>query len=257
MSQKEIFQGKIVGILPARWESSRFPGKPLAKISGKTVISRVYQQACKAKLYDHISVATDDPRIYSHVIDLGGSAIMTSSHCSNGTERVAEVVIRHYPNAEIIVNIQGDEPFVSPRTLDNLVKKMLTTPDADLVTPIYKQKATSKEFSNKTVKCVTNFNGEALYFSRSPIPAFYSKNSEKEFYIHIGIYCFRRQLLLEYSQLKSGKLTSTEDLEQLKILENGKKIYTIFADQKSICIDYPEDIKIAEDFLLCNSRVYS
>ncbi len=257
MSQKKVFLGKVVGILPARWNSSRFPGKPLAKISGKTVISRAYQQACKAKLLDHVSVATDDSRIYNHIIDLGGNAIMTSSHCSNGTERIAEVVVNHYPEAEIIVNIQGDEPFINPKILDNLVKKMQLTPEADLVTPIYKQKATSREFSQKTVKCVISLDGKALYFSRSPIPAFYSKLSEQEFYIHMGLYCFRRELLLEYSRLQPGKLAAIEDLEQLKILENGKKIYTIFANEKSICIDYPEDIKMAEDYLLCNSHVYS
>lgn len=255
--QDKIFSGKVIGVLPARWGSKRFPGKMLAQISGKTVISRTYLQACQATLFDHIAIATDDVCVYDHIIDLGGTAFMTSPFCKNGSERTAEVINKHYPEAEIIVNIQGDEPFVDPKTLDALIRKMQQTPEADLVTPICRKKSSPKELTHGTIKCVINNAGEALYFSRSPIPAFYSENAEQEFYVHIGLYCFRRQLLLEYPQLKPGKLTLSEDLEQLRILENEKKIYTIFTDQKSISIDCPEDIKTAEEYLSCHSHVYS
>lgn len=234
--------GTAVGIIPARYASSRFPGKPLALILGKSLLQRTYEQALQCCNLDAVAIATDDPRIEEHARAFGAPVIMTSPTCPTGTERVAEA-IAHYPEATFVVNIQGDEPCLSPYTIEALVESLIVDPESVVSTPIIR--VSSPPLSPSVVKVVTDINGHALYFSRNPIPA----NPEGPFYRHIGLYAFRRDFLLHYPRLAPTPLQQAEDLEQLKILEHGYKIHTVIVDTAGIEVNHPEDIKKVEEYL--------
>ncbi|AAF39307.1 3-deoxy-manno-octulosonate cytidylyltransferase [Chlamydia muridarum str. Nigg] len=245
---------KRVGILPARWGSSRFPGKPLAKILGKTLIQRSYENALTSRSLDCVVVATDDQRIFDHVVEFGGLCVMTCESCANGTERVEEAVSQHFPQAEIVVNIQGDEPCLSPSIIDGLVEMLEGNPAIDIATPVTETVDPDAILTNHKVKCVFDKTGRALYFSRSVIPNNFKRSTP--IYLHIGVYAFRRAFLSEYVKIPPSSLSLAEDLEQLRVLESGRSIYVhVVQNATGPSVDYPEDISKVEQYLLCPSKV--
>lgn len=239
---------KIVGVIPARWNSSRFPGKPLANILGKSLIHRTFENAKRCKKLDAVVIATDDIRVFEHAKWLGAEVFMTSLDCPTGTDRVWEVVDRHFSGAEVIVNIQGDEPCLNPEVVDHLVTQLQAHPEAQLTTPITTLSDPLLIQNQSIVKCVFDKKGKALYFSRSPIP--FVQKKPHSHYRHIGIYCFRREMLKKYVALCNTPLQDCEDLEQLKMVENGFSIFVCPVNEQAIGVDTPEDIKIIEN-LLC------
>lgn len=252
---------KAIGIIPARYASTRFPGKPLAIINKKSMIERVYMQASKAKSLQKIVVATDNTKIYEHVKNFGGEVIMTSEDVNNGTERclaALNILEKHDKNAyfNIVINIQGDEPFINPEEINTLVN-CFNDKTVEIATLI-KDITNSDDIFNPTImKVVTDINNYALYFSRSPIP--YIRNAKNEewlskhtFYKHIGIYAFRNEILKTVTKLPASTLETAESLEQLRWLQNGYKIKTDFAKHDSYSIDTPEDLKKVEFFFKYN-----
>ena len=241
-----------IAIIPARYDSTRFPGKPLAKIGGKTMIERVYRQAEKATRVNEIIVATDDERIKQEVERFGGKVVMTGSHHINGTERCAEVMESAYINADIIVNIQGDEPFILPEQIDELVK-CFDDENAEIATLV--KKADNEELLNYSgeVKVVYDIEKYAMYFSRQTIP-FIQKTAKENWlekqahYLHVGIYGFRDYILNDIVKLPESKLEKLESLEQIRWLENGYKIKLGFTTHTSMAVETPEDLIAAEAY---------
>lgn len=236
----------IAGIIPARYASTRFPGKPLAKIEGKTMIHRVYEQAAKSKSLSRVVVATDDERIARHVKDFGGEVIITSDKHPSGTDRCAEVAQKLGPDYRYVINIQGDEPFIDPEQIDTLADVLRdgTTEIATLIIPVDNKDVL---FDVGEVKVVLNPKMEALYFSRSVIP--YLKDvPEREwhlrrmYYRHVGMYAYRSDILAQLTKLPVSSLEKAESLEQLRWLEAGYKVKCAVTHHDSHCIDTPEDI---------------
>jgi len=230
---------KIACIIPSRYASTRLPGKPLRMIAGETL---VYERAALAKLPDIVIVATDNEKIESEVKSFGGRVMMTSPDHPTGTDRLAEVAAS-LPDYDIVVNVQGDEPFINPDVIDSLAKMLAERDDLDMTTAAAPLK--EDEYDDPSaVKVVVNQKGEALYFSRSLIP--YPRN---EFSVpplkHVGIYAYRRDFLLAYAGMKQTPLEKTESLEQLRALEMGYKIGVIRIDSEDIGIDTEEDLKKA------------
>lgn len=233
---------KCLCIIPARYASTRLPGKPLVMIAGKTMIERVYEQAKKAKVPDKVIVATDDQRVFDAVEAFGGSAMMTSAHHATGTDRLAEVVLA-YPDIDVIINVQGDEPLISPDVIDQL-GEVFFREDAPPMATVATEMIEPEYEDPNAVKVVMNKRGEALYLSRSLIP--YARNPihpKARPYKHIGIYAYRRDFLLKYASLASTPLEATESLEQLRAIENGYKIQVILSNHKFIGIDTPADLE--------------
>lgn len=246
---------KITGIIPARFGSTRFPGKPLTLISGKTLIQHTYENAKKCEAFDSLIVATDDVRIYDHVTSFGATAVMTSPSCPTGTDRIVEVVSKQpvSENSEIIVNIQGDEPLVEEGVIKKLIQVLKEDPQAVMSTPVCAIQSESDAFDPAVVKCVFDRNLTALYFSRALIPSGHTKIFDKQtlYYQHIGVYAFRREFLLNvYPFLPDSELQNAEDLEMLRILEAGFKIKIAVVLNQNIGVNTPEDIKKVEH-LLC------
>jgi 3-deoxy-manno-octulosonate cytidylyltransferase (CMP-KDO synthetase) len=240
----------ILGVIPARYASSRFPGKPLAMIHAKSMIERVYTQCKKAEILDKVVVATDDERIYAHVQGFGGEVVMTSSEHNSGTERIAEVA-HLLPNFSQYLNIQGDEPFIEPQQIAQLCE-ILLRPDAQIATLLKRIHDIEILKNPNIVKAVIDNQGNALYFSRSPIPfvrnaPFEEWLSHASFYQHIGIYGFQKSVLLEIPNLPIAPLEKIEYLEQLAWLSNAYKIKTTLTEFESIAIDTPEDLQKAID----------
>jgi len=231
---------KVVGIIPARFEATRFPGKPLAKILGKPMIQWVYERAKKSSCLEALMVATDSQEIYQQVKSFGGEVVLTSNKHQSGTSRVAEVA--EQLDVEIIVNIQGDEPLISPHAIDEAIKPLLTDPDIYMAT--LKHKITDKnELSNPNiVKVVTDKNDFALYFSRALIP-FINPPFPADIYKHIGLYVYRKDFLLKLVQLPPTTIEQVEKLEQLRVLENGYKIKVIKTNYYSIGVDTEKDLE--------------
>jgi len=241
-----IRENKILGVIPARFASTRFPGKPLVEIDGKSMIQRVYEQVEKANLIDEVVVATDDDRIYSHIESLNANVCMTADYHQSGTDRCAEVS-KQYPNYNYIINIQGDEPFIHPLQIDQLAQTLINS-DSEIATLVKKVTDQSTIFDENKVKVVFDKNNKALYFSRNPIP--FIRGVEKEdwlkkahFYKHIGMYGYQKSTLLAISKLPIGTLEKLESLEQLRWLENGYQISIGITQFESIGIDTPEDLK--------------
>jgi 3-deoxy-manno-octulosonate cytidylyltransferase (CMP-KDO synthetase) len=238
---------KIAGIIPARYASTRFPGKPLVDIAGKTMIHRVYEQALKAKSLTEVLVATDDERIFKEVEGFGGKVIMTAPHHQNGTERCAEVAAKLDVN--VVINIQGDEPFIQPEQIDLLsatfINNLYNTQIATLI-KVHPFHALDEVLNNPArIKVVVNNKLEALYFSRSLIPFLrdHSKALSTTFYKHIGIYGFRKDVLLELVKLPPSHLELAESLEQLRWLENGYRIQCAITNMESTSVDVPADLE--------------
>lgn len=235
---------QITGIIPARYASTRFPGKPLVLIDGKTMIQRVYEQSKKSKLLSRVVVATDDERIYNHVIAFGGEVVMTASHHQSGTERCAEVAEKIVSDAYI--NIQGDEPYIHPEQIDELAL-VLQNGEVEIATLIKQITDSLELFNVNKPKVVISADKKALYFSRQTIP-FLRDVEQKEwlnhhtFYKHIGIYGYKRKSLLEIVKLPVSSLEKSEALEQLRWLENGYNIYTSVTNLESYSVDTEEDL---------------
>lgn len=244
-------EGEVVGIIPVRYKSSRFPGKPLADLLGKSLIQRTYENARRARRLDQLIVATDDERIFSHVEGFGGTVYMTSSSCQSGTDRVWEVAQKHCLEARIVVNIQGDEPCLDPEVVDQLVERMVD--GVNVATPIAKIVDAQHIFDPGAVKCVFDKTGRALYFSRAPIPFPQNKEKIHDYYRHLGVYCYRRETLEQFAQMPLSRLQEIEDLEQLKLLEAGVSIDVVVVDDQAIGVDTPEDLKKVEQILCANT----
>ncbi|MCR5176183.1 MAG: 3-deoxy-manno-octulosonate cytidylyltransferase [Anaerovibrio sp.] len=229
-------------IIPARYASTRLPGKPLADIAGKPMIVRVYQQAAKAKRITDVIAAVDDKRVYDAVVNNGGKAMMTAKNHPTGTDRLAEVAAAH-PEAELIINVQGDEPLIEPAIIDALARAFDEDPDLQMATvksPILDK----AEIDNpNNVKVVTDKKDYALYFSRSVLP-FFRENTGVKVYKHIGIYAYKRDFLLRYAKMEPTDLERTESLEQLRALENGYRIKVIETDFHFVGVDTPEDLEL-------------
>lgn len=245
---------KFLGIIPARYASTRFPAKPLAMLGGKTVIQRVYEQV--AGVLDDAYVATDDERIEAAVKSFGGKVVMTSVHHKSGTDRCYEAYTKIGGDFDVVVNIQGDEPFIQPSQLEALTACFddTTTQIATLVKPFTADNGFDALENVNSPKVVLNKNINALYFSRSIIP--YQRNAEKEdwlknhtYYKHIGLYAYRVEVLKEITSLPQSSLELAESLEQLRWIENGYLIKAGITNVETIGIDTPQDLERAEQFL--------
>jgi 3-deoxy-manno-octulosonate cytidylyltransferase (CMP-KDO synthetase) len=238
----------ILGVIPARYASTRFPGKPLIDLAGKSMIQRVYEQACKAKLLSQVVVATDDERILLHLQNLGLEVVMTSTNHTNGTERCLEALQLTEGDFDYVINIQGDEPFINPQQIDTLAgilngKVQLGTLIKRITDPVVLD-------SPNIVKVVFNRKMEALLFSRSCIPHLRGVGNEDRmsqftFYKHIGIYAYRVDALAAVTHLQPSPLEKAESLEQLRWLENGYKIKVVETELETLGIDAPEDVEKA------------
>jgi 3-deoxy-manno-octulosonate cytidylyltransferase (CMP-KDO synthetase) len=251
---------KAVGIIPARWGSTRFPGKALHSIAGKPLLKHVWERCRRAKSLDSVVVATDDMRIASAAFEWGAEVALTSPKHGSGTNRVAEVAGKTKQFA-YVVNIQGDEPLIDPRLIDKLVQKLRSDPKVGLVTAAHPFKNPVDAFSPHQVKVVLDLRGNALYFSRAPIPAPRNdgfsavmsagpQRSRRSLFLrHQGIYGFRRETLLQFVRWKPSPLERAESLEQLRALENGVKVHVLVTATGSPGIDTPEDATALEQKL--------
>ena len=248
---------KITAIIPARYASTRFEGKALADILGKPMVQHVYERVARASLVSEVIVATDDERILSAVRGFGGRAEMTDKGHETGTDRLAEIAARS--DADIIVNVQGDEPLIAPAMIDEAIRPLVTDPAVTMATLKSRIKSLHDFLSPNVVKVVTDWEGYALYFSRSPLPNFRDKwNDLKDeafysgkllCYKHVGLYVYRRDFLLQYAQMSPTYLELAEKLEQLRILENGFRIKVVETELESIGVDTPFDLEKVLDRL--------
>ncbi len=237
---------KILGIIPARFESTRFPGKVLVDIKGMSMVQRVYEQANKSALLTKVIIATESKKVKKHVESFGGEAVLTSTNHASGTDRCYEAFTLQEETYDYVINIQGDEPFIAPNQIDELAK--LLDDRVELATLIKKITTSSELFNYGEVKTVFNKEMEALYFSRQPIP--FCRNagemewlSNQDYYKHIGIYAYRADVLKKISKLPVSALEKAESLEQLRWIENGLKIKLAYTKHESICIDTKEDLE--------------
>jgi len=235
---------KIIGVIPARYDSKRFPGKALALLHGKPIIQHVYERAKKSVVLDGLVVATDDKRIYQAAVGFGAPVVITPEGYNNGTERIARAM--RGLDCEAVINIQGDQPFLEPEILDSVTEKLLFSPDTVMSTPVCALDNEEDIKNPNVVKTVIDREGFALYFSRASIPFMRNKPVGLVVYKHIGIYAYRRDFLQKYARLQSGVLEETEGLEQLRVLENGYRIMTVVTNHNSPSIDTEEDLRRAE-----------
>lgn len=240
---------KIVVVIPARYGSTRLPGKPLVSLAGKPMIQRVYERAGMAKRADRVIVATDDERIVKAVETFGGEARMTRPDHRTGTERVAEVAA--HVEGDVFVNVQGDEPLLDPLAIDTAVNALLEEPAASVATVATPIKTPADIMDPNIVKTVLDFDGNALYFSRAPIP--WVRDTAGKVQVrhlkHLGLYVFRRDALLEFPTLPKGDLERIEQLEQLRWMENGWKIRVAEVEHDAVSVDVPEDVARVEKLL--------
>jgi len=239
-----------VAVIPARYASTRFPGKPLISIGGKTMIERVWERARQAKLVSKVIVATDDERIASVVRSFGGEVALTRADHRSGTERVAEVAAAH-KEAEILVNMQGDMPLIDPAAIDAAIEALGEDESVNMATLAVPISNAAEIMDPNVVKTVVDFDGNALYFSRAPIPWVRDRGGpvHAKHLKHLGLYVFRREALLEFATFPQGDLERIEQLEQLRWLENGNRIRVAEIEQESVEVDTPEDVKRVEKML--------
>lgn len=242
---------RVVGIIPARYASSRFPGKPLALILGKSMIQRVYEQALQSHL-DAVVVATDDLRIIDAVKGFGGQCVLTSPNHRSGTDRCREAMELFGEPCDAVVNIQGDEPFIDPAQINQLIELILRD-DTQIASLAKRIEETKELFSPNTVKVVMDKQGRALYFSRNPIPFMRGIDVNEwmfhgTFYKHVGIYAYKANTLRQIASMTPAALEIAESLEQLRWLENGLSISMGITEMENVSIDLPDDIERAEQF---------
>lgn len=242
----------ILGVIPARYASVRFPGKSLALIAGKPMIQHVWERATQSRYLSQVTIATDDERIAAAAHAFGAPVRMTRSDHASGTDRVAEVAAS--TDANVIVNIQGDEPLIDPGAIDTAILALLDEPGCEMAT-LKRKISNPAEIENpNVVKVVTARNGDALYFSRHAVP--FDRGASGEWWKHIGIYVYRRALLLGYSALPVGPLEQAERLEQLRALENGIPIRVAETEYDTIGVDTPEDLAaVSQLFSLTSSSI--
>ncbi|MDA8413373.1 MAG: 3-deoxy-manno-octulosonate cytidylyltransferase [Desulfobacteraceae bacterium] len=246
---------KITAVIPARYASTRFPGKALADIGGKPMIQHVYERTCRASLVTRVIVATDDPRIADVVARIGGEVIMTSASHETGTDRLAEVALGL--DSDLVVNVQGDEPLIDPAMIDQAIEPFLADPELRMGTLKTRILCLHDFLSPNVVKVVTDVNGYALYFSRSPLPFFRDKWQDLKddsfacgkmlCYKHVGLYVYRRDYLLQFAALPPTFLEISEKLEQLRAVEHGVRIRVVETEFTSIGVDTPEDLNKAQE----------
>ncbi len=239
----------VKAIIPARFASTRLPGKPLKVINGKSMIEWVYSQASKASTVSEVVVATDDERIRLAVLAFGGRVVMTSPNCRTGTERSAEALKDFQSPPDIIVNIQGDEPLIEPELIDLAVEPLIKDTNLEMATAMTLIKDSAECEDPNVVKVVTDNQGNALYFSRSNIPAVTVGCKDAKTYKHIGIYVYRMDFLLKIGSLVPTPLEKAERLEQLRVLENGYKIRVVETDYNPIAVDTEEDLLKVRELL--------
>jgi 3-deoxy-manno-octulosonate cytidylyltransferase (CMP-KDO synthetase) len=230
---------RFIGVIPARFDSSRFPGKPLVEVAGKPLVQWAYERACLAKSLEEVWVATDDERIRRVVEAFGGRVMMTAKNHRSGTERAAEIAA--LIDAEVFVNIQGDEPLIAPSTIEAVCGCFRKDGKLQVATARIRMDSPADACNPNIVKVVVDHAGRALYFSRSPVP--YHRQEAASFYKHIGIYGYRRSFLLRLKNLKPSPLESAESLEQLRFLENGITIEVTTVSEDSLGVDTPEDLE--------------
>ena len=240
---------QAVGVIPARWGSTRFAGKVLAPINGKPMIEHVWQRARQSRLLKEVIIACDDQRVVKAAEKFGAKAILTAKDHACGTDRTAEAAAN--VTAEIIVNIQGDEPLIHHSVIDSLVTALSKDPDCLMATAIKLIRAKDELENPNVVKVVVDAQGNALYFSRSVIPYDRDKAGIQKikYYKHLGIYAYRRNFLLKFKDMPKSRLEQAEQLEQLRALEAGVKIKTVLTDIETIGVDTPEDLARVEQIL--------
>jgi 3-deoxy-manno-octulosonate cytidylyltransferase (CMP-KDO synthetase) len=236
---------KVVGIIPARWSSTRFPGKPLHPIANKPLLWHVWERCRRAKSLDSLIIATDDMRIAKAAFDWGAEVAMTSKNHQSGTDRIAEVA-RKSPQFDLILNIQGDEPLVEPAVLDRFVEALHSNPKIGIVTAAHPFSNAAEAASPHQVKVIVDLDGDALYFSRYAIPFPRNRSVSIKYLRHQGIYGFRRKALLDFVKWKPTPLERAESLEQLRALENGVKVHVLLMKHGSPGVDTPADAKALE-----------
>jgi len=247
----KMTESKNVVVIPARYASSRFPGKPLATIGGRPMIELVYEQASSARLVEEVIVATDHEEIFTCVEGFGGRAVMTAENHPSGTDRIAEAI--EGTDADLIINLQGDEPLMPPEIIDELIEKSVAN-NAEMATVATVINRQSEEATDPNiVKVVLDNRGFALYFSRSPIPFLRENGLAHPLLGHWGIYLYKRSLLQQFVGWAPGGLEQCEMLEQLRALEHGVKIFVVITDKHSIGVDHPEDIRKVETILNSNT----
>lgn len=237
----------IIAVIPSRYASTRLPGKPLVDICGKPMVQHVYERVRQVSLFDEVLVATDDERIVRAVTAFGGNACMTSPDCPSGSDRLIEVASSH--PADIYVNVQGDEPLVEPSSIERLARVMLENPDLQMGTlcyPVSEQQAQNPNL----VKVVRAHNGNALYFSRSPIPFPRSGGIAPSYFGHLGMYAYRREFLMNFGNLPWSSLENTEKLEQLRVLQAGIAIRVLEVEPSDPGVDTPEDLEEVRRILM-------
>lgn len=237
-----------VGIIPARYASSRFEGKPLADLLGKPMVQHVYESACRAKTLDQVIVATDDQRIYDAVTHFGGHVEMTGE-CATGTERVAVVAERL--TCDIVANIQGDEPLLEPAQIDLMLQPFIDRPEMQVCTLKQRIETTVDYQDVNVVKVVTDLQGDALYFSRASVPGQIDETAlhKSPVYRHVGLYAYRREQLLAFTRWRSTPYELAEGLEQLRFLEHGVPIHVVETDTPLIGVDVPADLERVKQIL--------
>ncbi|MBF0503932.1 MAG: 3-deoxy-manno-octulosonate cytidylyltransferase [Candidatus Omnitrophica bacterium] len=236
---------KTIGVIPARFASTRFPAKILAEIDGKPLIQHVWEKACLCKELDNILIACDHQEVFKAAHNFKAQVVMTDPHHISGSDRIAEAV--RNLDVNIVVNIQGDEPFIDPRTIDALAVLLKEDPDVPMGTVIKEITSESDAQNPNVVKCVVDAQGHALYFSRAAIPFFRAQSQgQMKRYKHLGLYAYRKEFLTRFTLWPKGILESAEELEQLRVLEHGYKIKTTLTDYESIAVDTPQDLQKAQ-----------
>lgn len=236
-----------LGVIPARYGSTRFEGKVIKDLCGKPLIQHVYERAKKAKLLDDLIIATDDDRIVQVVKGFGGKVVTTSKSHSTGTDRLTEVV--NSIDVRVVVNIQGDEPLINPLLIDDLVRTMQDDKTIVMATAVKKSRSMEEFKSPDVVKAILDQKGYALYFSRQPIPGFLKPGADAFFYKHIGIYAYNKDFLFTFKKLPKSYLEKGERLEQLRALEGGYRIKAIETNFETVGVDTPEDLELAKTML--------
>jgi 3-deoxy-manno-octulosonate cytidylyltransferase (CMP-KDO synthetase) len=247
---------KAVGIIPARWQSTRFPGKPLHLIAGKPLLRYVWERCCAAKQLDAVIIATDHQRVAQAASDWGAKVVLTSPRHQSGTDRIAEVA-RKARQFVYVINVQGDEPLIQPRVIDQLVRELRSNPGMEMITAAHPFADPADASSPHQVKVVVDLDGNALYFSRARIPYPYTGQLGKRPFVlrHQGIYGFRRETLLRFVKWKRSPLEKAESLEQLRALENGVKVHVLITKRGWPGVDTPADARALEQKLARAKRM--
>lgn len=243
----------IVGIIPARFASTRLMGKPLASIGGKPLIQHTYENSLKSNLLNKVVIAVDDEKVAQVIKDFGGTAIMTPKNIATGSDRIAHVA-KQIEGAKIIVNIQGDEPFIAGEMIDQAIEPLLFDLSVQVTTLAKRIESIDELKSTSVVKVVFDYQNFAMYFSRSPIPYVrdaktnFERITKTDIYKHIGLYAYRKEALLKYTSLEQTDLETAEKLEQLRMLENGMKIKVVETELETLSVDTPEDLERARNY---------